>query len=141
MKYKVGDKVYLRDDLEDGNIYDGLNWTTKMLKGQIATIQSVTNNDYTLKESSWIYGYNDKMIDHEKTKGLNKVKEELKEVKYEDMVLDFGDIVQIKGTGIVGKVVGKHGKRDGTYEYSIKSVIHDKKPNELELQEKTNVIL
>ena len=65
----------------------------------------------------------------------------MKEIKYGDMVFDFGDIVKIKNTNMTGKIVGRHIKKDGTYEYSIKSVIHNKKPDELELQKKTDVIL
>ena len=66
----------------------------------------------------------------------------MKEIKYEDMAFDFGDIVKYDGN-FVGKIVGKHSKRDGTYEYSINKnskTIHNIKPDKLKLVEKTNKI-
>ena len=56
MKYKVGDKVYLRGDLDDMDF-------------NIVTIENIENQRYTLVEFSGYYKDSD--IDHEKTKELN----------------------------------------------------------------------
>jgi hypothetical protein len=70
MKYKVGDKVYLRDDLNKDTTYDGLDWVNGMLRGTWSTVRKVYDNDYSLEKDS-NYNYNDEMIDHEKTAQLS----------------------------------------------------------------------
>jgi hypothetical protein len=70
MKYKVGDRVYLRDDLTNKTIYGGLGWYDSMIKGQWAEIRKYYDNDYSIKEDT-TYNYSEEMIDHEKTAQLS----------------------------------------------------------------------
>jgi hypothetical protein len=69
MRYKVGDKVYLRDDLD--KILEG-DWLESMKKGEWVEIKEVYEfeNDYRLCEDDRWY-YSDEMIDHEKTTQLS----------------------------------------------------------------------
>ena len=54
MKYKVGDKVRVREDLEYGKKYgnNSVNSSMLPLKGKIVTISSIINGFYKLKENS-----------------------------------------------------------------------------------------
>jgi hypothetical protein len=70
MKYKAGDKVYLRDDLKNNIVYDDLDWTNGMLRGTWGTIKMVYDYDYDIV-GDFTYSYNDIMIDHEKTAQLS----------------------------------------------------------------------
>ncbi len=70
MKYKVGDKVYLRDDLTNETIYGGLGWYDSMIKGQWVEIRKELYSDYSIKEDT-TYNYSEEMIDHEKTAQLS----------------------------------------------------------------------
>lgn len=70
MKYKIGDRVYLRDDLNKDTTYDGLDWTNGMLRGTWGTIKMVYDYDYDIV-GDFTYSYNDIMIDHEKTAQLS----------------------------------------------------------------------
>lgn len=82
MKYKVGDKVYLRDDLTNETIYGGLGWYDSMIKGQWAEIRKYYDNDYSIKEDT-TYNYSEEMIDHEKTAQLSA---DAMDEKQDDMV-------------------------------------------------------
>lgn len=65
MKYKEGDKVVLKKNLVDGEMYGGCYWTTwmKPTTGQeYVTIKEVTDKYYRVEES--IYAYTDEMISH-----------------------------------------------------------------------------
>lgn len=64
MKYKVGDKVVLRNDLIVGVSYCNCLWFTKMneLKGSVITIKYIYANRYLICEDDQNY-YNDEMID------------------------------------------------------------------------------
>jgi|GEM_PF-6765904 len=61
MKYKVGDKVLLRNDLVDGEVYGINSFVNGMLKGQVVTIiEIVHHSGYHIKEGG--YFYTDEMI-------------------------------------------------------------------------------
>lgn len=65
MKYQEGDKVVLKENLVDGEMYGGCYWTTwmKPTTGQeYVTIKEVTDKYYRTEES--IYAYTDEMISH-----------------------------------------------------------------------------
>lgn len=70
MRYKTGDKVYLRDDLDKEMVYNGLDFVNGMKKGQVVTIRTVYDCDYSIKED-YTFNYNDAMIDHDKTAQLS----------------------------------------------------------------------
>lgn len=64
MKYKVGDKVLVRTDLEVGRSYGEVGFVTPMEKyrGRVMTISSVTSvGDYHLEEA-WEWVFSDKMF-------------------------------------------------------------------------------
>jgi len=70
MRYKAGDKVYLRDDLTNETVYGGLGWYDSMIKGQWAEIRKYYDNNYSIKEDT-TYNYSEEMIDHERTAQLS----------------------------------------------------------------------
>lgn len=80
-KYKVGDVVYIPDNLEAGKKYSGINFTPYMMeyKGKYLTIKEVTKKgNYILKEDSNNYYWSEGMFSDINTKE-NK-KENKKEV-------------------------------------------------------------
>ena len=82
MKYKAGDKVYLRDDLTNETVYGGLGWYDSMIKGQWAEIRKYYDNNYSIKEDT-TYNYSEEMIDHIKTAQLST---DAMDEKQDDMV-------------------------------------------------------
>lgn len=67
---KVGDKVYIREDLKDGEFYGSVSWQEGKMKAGINTIISVYERGiYILDEIGYFYG--SQMIDREKTRELN----------------------------------------------------------------------
>lgn len=60
MKYKVGDKVRVRSDLETAVMYGVLCATYEMLKGKIVTIKSVHDGYYEVVEDN--YKWTDEML-------------------------------------------------------------------------------
>jgi hypothetical protein len=82
MRYKVGDKVYLRDDLTNETVYGGLGWYDSMIKGQWAEIRKYYDNNYSIKEDT-TYNYSEEMIDHIKTAQLST---DAMDEKQDDMV-------------------------------------------------------
>ena len=73
MKYKVGDKVVNRKDLESGKYYGYCFFTDGMKKtvGAITTILIVRHSYYKL-DTCEAYNFVDEMIDHEATAKLNE---------------------------------------------------------------------
>ena len=59
MKYKVGDKVLLRDDLEIGKEYGKDSYEEDMLKGEIVTIKQIYGSFYSIGDG---WNYTDEMI-------------------------------------------------------------------------------
>lgn len=74
MRYKVDDKVWLRDDLEEYNLYGRVDWVPQMLRGVEATITVASDYFYRIKGS--MYDYTDEMIDHDKTARLHRDQQE-----------------------------------------------------------------
>lgn len=70
MRYKVGDRVWLRDDLENEICYGKYFWVTEKKKDCIVTIKRVYSVSYDIIEDSWLY--TEEMIDHKKTARLRK---------------------------------------------------------------------
>ena len=71
MKYKVGDKVRVRRDLEDGETYGGWDALEDMVKmrGEIVTIRRVRSSAYELEEKGlmWTDGMLDGLVEDELT--------------------------------------------------------------------------
>lgn len=76
MKYKVGDKVRVRKDLENGIKYGVTGVTEEMtkLKGRIVTIKEVNEYTYRIKEMTYVW--TDEMFEPVIT-NWDKVKEEI----------------------------------------------------------------
>ena len=64
-KYKVGDKVVVRKDLKDNNIYDSVIATEEMeeLAGKTVTITRVKIGAYNIKEDHGEYNWSDGMFE------------------------------------------------------------------------------
>ena len=68
---KVGNKVWLRTDLTDGEIYSNNTWVREMKKGIEVTIVSTTVNDWFQIDDEEGYLYTYKMIDWDKTNNID----------------------------------------------------------------------
>ena len=81
-KYKVGDKVLIRDDLEIDRYYDEVYFNNMMneLKGKILIIRSINsgycNGFYNVEESPW--SFNDEMIIGKVCEDMEFTKDDLK---------------------------------------------------------------
>ena len=76
-KYRVGDKIAIRKDLEVDEVYGGLFFEDGMADymGKVLTIIQVDSmGDYLVQENEDCY-FNDEMIDHEKTKSAQRADE------------------------------------------------------------------
>lgn len=64
MKYKVGDKVKIREDLEDGKEYGKDFFVSEMnfLKGKTVIISDIEYDFYKLKEDSGKWNWTDEMF-------------------------------------------------------------------------------
>lgn len=65
MKYKVEDKVKVREDLEIGKSYDKKTFVEKMkkYKGQIVTIKVVYDDRYRIEEDNQDWYWTDEMLE------------------------------------------------------------------------------
>ena len=71
LKYKVGDLIILRNDLEDYETYDGFSYNPSMsyLKNAYSQIDDMGYSVEAYYVDDW--GITDKMIDHDKSLYLN----------------------------------------------------------------------
>lgn len=63
MKFKVGDKVRVRDDLVKGVMYDDITCIREMLafQGKVLTIDYVADKSYSVEENCW--SWSDAMLE------------------------------------------------------------------------------
>ena len=63
-KYKIGDKVFVREDLEPYQRYRGQSFVASMtpFKGKIVTIYDVVDGDYRIKEDNQNWRWTDEMF-------------------------------------------------------------------------------
>ena len=63
-KYKIGDKVLVREDLEPYQRYRGQSFVASMtpFKGKIVTIYDVVDGDYRIKEDNQNWRWTDEMF-------------------------------------------------------------------------------
>lgn len=64
IKYKIGDKVIIREDLEEGKLYGDYSVNKDMfsLRGKIVTICDIGYNFYILKEDIYKWCWTDEMF-------------------------------------------------------------------------------
>lgn len=65
MKYKVGDKVKIREDLDTDEMYDGWDCSEEMLQygGKIATIVKCCDDSYKINVGDNFYNWTDEMFE------------------------------------------------------------------------------
>ena len=65
MKYKVGDKVKVKEDLEIGETYGGLTFSVQMreYRGQIVTIKTADDDSYQIEEDELNWYWTDEMLE------------------------------------------------------------------------------
>lgn len=81
MKYKVGDKAKVRNDLMVDEFYDSVPFIKEMLKtrGKEVTIKEINSTNYYIEEDNGCYCYTDEMFenkysDEEILRALNLIK-------------------------------------------------------------------
>ena len=81
MKFKVGDKVRVREDLENDKIYGNYEFIKEMahLKGEIVTIEEILKSCYRIKED--YYMWTDEM--------LEEVKKEAQQKTFREVIADI----------------------------------------------------
>lgn len=82
MKYKIGDKVLVRSDLEEGKKYEDEVVMSNMLylKGKIVTIEHVDHpNCYRIKEDSDQWHWTDEMFVGKESEEIKSDLEEIEE--------------------------------------------------------------
>lgn len=103
MKYKVGDVVRIKDNLQVGEKYGMCRVIYDMLKfkGTVDTINFIDRDgDYHLTYNN-PYAWNGNMLDFVESKNDEKIKEE------NDMKYKIGDVVRIKNNLQVGEKYGQ----------------------------------
>lgn len=57
MKYKVGDRVKIRDDLQVGDVYNGIHFTSNMLRyrGKVLAVGYVGCNWYIMEGTAYLF--------------------------------------------------------------------------------------
>lgn len=133
MKYKVGDKVRVRRDLEVNEIYGGWDALEDMVKmrGEIVTIRRVRSSVYELKEKGlmWTDEMFEGLVEEELT--AEEATKILAEICCESKCLDGCPIGEAKG-----KMMCQNFRRDKTEE--VLEILkqykkdHEKKPIEME---------
>ena len=101
MKYKAGDKVRVRKDLEAYEEYGNINFTDSMekYKGKIVTIKATNSNSYFIKEDNGNYHWADEMLE-----GLARFSKS--DLRRGDIVTDSdGDISMFDGEELVGSTL------------------------------------
>ena len=65
MKYKVGDKVKVKEDLEIGKTYGGLTFSFQMreYRGQIVTIKTADDDSYQIEEDELNWYWTEEMLE------------------------------------------------------------------------------
>lgn len=93
MKYKVGDKAKIREDLEIGKTYNGQTFVTQMekYKGQIVTIKIVDNGGHYIEEDGQDWYWTEDML--EDIEEENTISEEMTIGEVIDNLMNNPDII------------------------------------------------
>ena len=81
LKYKVGDKVMVRKDLETGEKYGKYRFSGDMykFKGEVVTVQAIKYGGYWIKEAFLPYFFTDEMLEDVPQDYKNEESEETKD--------------------------------------------------------------
>lgn len=106
MKYKVGDKVKVREDLEIGETYGGLTFSVQMreYRGQIVTIKTADDDSYQIEEDELNWYWTDEMLEDVKNdnKSIGQIIDEC--LKSPEMILKQSNIIATKAKEALEKV-------------------------------------
>lgn len=106
MKFKVGDKVRVREDLENDKIYGNYEFIKAMayLKGEIITIKEILKSGYRIEED--YYTWTDEM--------LEEVEKEVQEKTFREVIADIkeGEVWESHCKKIIGFKDGDFEIRD-----------------------------
>lgn len=93
MKYKVGDKVKVREDLEIGETYGGLTFSVQMreYRGQIVTIKTADDDSYQIEEDELNWYWTEEML--EDIEEENTISEEMTIGQVIDNLMNNPDII------------------------------------------------
>lgn len=131
---KVGDKVYIREDLKVHEIYGGFMFMENMLKGKqeiVCILDELDEANFLIKGEPFIY--TSKMIDWEKTSRLNKIT--INNIKPNHYKLNIKG-VDLEVKDIMQEVMGKEQYKGFLYGNAIKYILRAYKKNGVEDLEK-----
>jgi hypothetical protein len=84
MKYKVGDKVRVRNDLVDQKFYGEINYVSDMdeWKGKVVTISFVDDDYYEIEEDKQIWYWSAEMFEDVSENNVGEIKTRTVDVGY-----------------------------------------------------------
>ena len=93
MKYKVGDKVKVRENLKTGKTYGEMFFSEQMKehRGQIVTIKVVNDEGYHIEEDKQNWYWSDEML--EDVKEENTISEEMTIGQVIDDIMNNPDVI------------------------------------------------
>lgn len=128
---KVGDKVYIREDLKVYEIYGGFMFMEHMKKGEQRIVHIYDEFSFLIKGEPFIY--TSKMIDWGKTTALNKTT--INNIKPNHYKLNIKG-VDLEVKDIMQEVMGKEQYKGFLYGNAIKYILRAYKKNGVEDLEK-----
>ena len=106
MKYKVGDKVKVREDLEVDKKYGTEEFVEEMeeYRGKIVTIDTVNKDDYYIEEDKQTWAWTEEMLEDVKNdnKSIGQIIDEC--LKNPEMILKQANIIATKAKEVLEKV-------------------------------------
>ena len=134
---KVGDKVYIREDLEVNKEYGGWSFISTMLTGEQKISEILFCEDLGVQNKIRLNGksyvYTSEMIDWEKTTALNKAT--INNIKPNHYKLNIKG-VDLEVKDIMQEVMGKEQYKGFLYGNAIKYILRAYKKNGVEDLEK-----
>ena len=139
---KVGDKVYIREDLEVSKEYGGWSFISTMLTGEQKISDILFCEDLGVQNKICLNGksyvYTSEMIDWEKTTALNKAT--INNIKPNHYKLNIKG-VDLEVKDIMKEVMGKEWYKGFLYGNAIKYILRAYKKNGIEDMKKAKLYL
>ena len=100
IKYKIGDKVIVREDLEPYQRYRGQSFVASMtpFKGKIVTIYDVIDGDYRIKEDNQNWRWTEEMFSEKVSEDFSSEESDSKDIIPEGE--SSSDIITVKTSKI-----------------------------------------